>query len=900
MQKFLLKFILLLIPVVLSAQGYLHQDGKNILDGNNENFIIRSIGTGNWMIQEGYMMQSNDAGLHTQHEFRDKLIETIGVERTDSFYTAWLQNHFTRTDVDSMKAWGFNAIRPALHYKWFTPPIEDEPVQGEITWLNRGFEMVDSLVKWCTDNEMYLILDMHGTPGGQGTNADISDYDPDKDALWENQDNKDKLIALWRRLAERYSDEPYVGGYDLINETNWTFTEANNKPLWDLFKDITAAIREVDTNHMIILEGNGFANDYNGLPTLWDDNMALSFHKYWTYNDEGSLNWMTTLRDQRNVPIWLGESGENSNTWFTSLIALAESKNIGWSWWPVKKGAINNVLEVTVNEDYTRLMQDWENTGPALSEDEIFQAVLTFAENHKIENCSVKYDVIDAMIRQPFTTETKPFKNHSIGQTIFAVDYDLGRNNFAYYDTDTANYNVSTDVYVNWNAGWSYRNDGVDIEACTDTETNGYNVGWSANGEWMQYTIHADTTAAYTVNIRFASGGSGANVRLEIDGVPASEKIVFTGTGGWQNWQTKQIDGIIFPAGSHKLKFVFETGGINLNYVKFTNPVPAESVEFKALDAYTTSGSKVILSLNKEITSDAGNLQISDFEILSNDTPLSITGLSINSENSRVIEIEIEDPIYYGDIATLSYSGTSIHNNAQVLSAISNLAIRNKLPVRYTIPGKIQAENFWFNNGFQLEACTDAGGGQNTGYSNAGDYLDYLISVSETDKYWIHYRVATTASNARLIAQANFSGSFVSLDTILFTSTGGWQEWNTQSGIIDLEEGKYTFRLKVLQGEHNLNWFEIVQYSASENHEVNDFRVFPNPAKNYVSIEIPSLDKADYNCTIIDITGKQILTQEFGSSVSLKLNIENLSNGIYFIKLSTGNSVLSTKKFVKN
>jgi endoglucanase len=77
-----------------------------------------------------------------------------------------------------MKAWGFNSVRPAMHYKWFTLPIEEEPVAGENTWLDKGFQLMDSLVVWASDNEMYVIFDMHGAPGGQGANKEISDYDP--------------------------------------------------------------------------------------------------------------------------------------------------------------------------------------------------------------------------------------------------------------------------------------------------------------------------------------------------------------------------------------------------------------------------------------------------------------------------------------------------------------------------------------------------------------------------------------------------------------------------------------------------------------------------------------------------------------------------------------------------
>ena len=148
----IISLIITLFPVLSQAQGFLHTQGKYIYNGSNEEVILRGIGTGNWMIQEGYMMQTADVA-GTQHEIRQKLINTMGVTKTDSFYSAWLHDQFTRTDVDSLKSWGFNSIRVAMHYKWFTLPIEDEPVAGENTWLTTGFDLIDSLLSWCTQNQ---------------------------------------------------------------------------------------------------------------------------------------------------------------------------------------------------------------------------------------------------------------------------------------------------------------------------------------------------------------------------------------------------------------------------------------------------------------------------------------------------------------------------------------------------------------------------------------------------------------------------------------------------------------------------------------------------------------------------------------------------------------------------
>ncbi len=870
------------------SQGYLHAEGKYIYDGSGNEVILRGIGTGNWMIQEGYMMQTSGiAG--TQHEFRQKLEATIGKTLTDSFYTVWLDSHITKTDIDSLKAWGFNSIRPALHYLWFTPPIEEEPIAGEITWLPKGFELLDSLISWCTANEMYLIIDMHGTPGGQGKDSNISDYDPSKPSLWENVKNREKLVALWRKIAERCATEPYVGGYDLINETNWTFTEANNAPLWNLFKLITTSIREVDTNHLIILEGNWFANDYSGLPALWDTNTALSFHKYWTYNNANSLDWIINLRNQRNVPIWLGESGENSNTWFTELISLAESKHIGWSWWPVKKPGINNVLKSTANADYLNLIEYWKGNATKPTVDAAFQAVLTFAKNQKFENCTIQRDVIDAMIRQPNSQEVIPFKSLVAGEPIFFTDYDLGRSNVAYFDTDTANYQGSTDVYTAWNAGYAYRNDGVDIEGCNDSEiSNGYNVGWTDAGEWMQYTVLIDSAAGYQVDIRHASGSSGSKIHFEVNNVDISGTLALPGTGGWQTWKTATFNGLLIPSGLNKLKLVFEQGGSNLNYFTIKNPTSIDSIDFVFLSAETsTTGDEIYVNLNKETTTSANEIELSDFQLMVDLVPMDITEVS-KQVSTTVLVLKPVSKLAFNNSIKLSYNGTSVQSGSQNMIPFSNKPVKNKLPTRQLIPGKIQAEDFDFNHGLELEKCTDTGGGQNTGFAANGDYLDYLVWVKSTAAYQFDFRVACTSASRQLTVQLAEETPVVSLGTITFTNTGGWQTWQTQSINLPLTEGEHKLRLYVKQGEFNLNWFNTKLYTGVEEESSNNsISFYPNPANDILNLKFSDVNWINSSIEVIDMQGRIILTQKIESEAQL-INVENLNAGIYCIKISNG------------
>ena len=214
-----LKFII--IPAIFlhsfnpaTAQGFLDVKGKHIINDQGEKVILKGMGLGGWMLQEGYMLRFPNEGQ--QYKIKAALEDLMGKDKTKEFYDAWLKNHTTKADIDSMKAWGFNSVRLPMHFNLYTLAIEEEPVKGQNTWLEKGFAITDSLLEWCKANEMYLILDLHAAPGGQGNDFNISDRDPSKPSLWDSEENRNKMIALWRKLAARYADEPWIGAYDII------------------------------------------------------------------------------------------------------------------------------------------------------------------------------------------------------------------------------------------------------------------------------------------------------------------------------------------------------------------------------------------------------------------------------------------------------------------------------------------------------------------------------------------------------------------------------------------------------------------------------------------------------------------------------------------------------------
>jgi endoglucanase len=562
------------------SQGFLKADNTRIVNEKGENVLLRGIGLGGWMLQEGYMLHVNKESQ--QYRIKQRIELLIGKEQMRAFYKAWLSNHTTKSDMDSLHSWGFNSVRLPMHYNLFTLPMENEPVPGKNTWLTIGFELTDSLVAWCKANNMYVILDLHAAPGGQGNDLNISDRDPSKPSLWQSEANRQKTIALWRRLAERYAGEPTVAGYDLLNEPNWGFqdtlkdrnglSEKENIPLKQLLMDITKAIREVDKKHIIIIEGNGWGNNYNGMLGPWDANMVLSFHKYWNSNDLQSIQHVLKFREQYNVPVWLGETGENSNVWFMEAVRLFESNNIGWSWWPLKKLGNNNPLQIKSNPDYNALTDYWNGkTDKAPPKENVYNGLMELAANTKCERNIVHRDVIDALIRQPFSNETLPFKANNIlsGSTIKAVDYDLGRNGAAYYDKDTANYRLSTGKESTGNSGGVYRNDGVDIYR-DSKDPEKYYVGKIEDDEWIQYTIHVLESGKYNLVFTVAAKNGDGLMKIKDGNIELAENIKIPATGDYENWKTVTATNINLSEGIHHLRIYTIKGGYNFTDITFT------------------------------------------------------------------------------------------------------------------------------------------------------------------------------------------------------------------------------------------------------------------------------------------------------------------------------------------
>ena len=872
-------FYLLLFFTSVSFSQNLKTEGKKIVDGDGNEVLLRGYAPGGWLLIEGYMMHETDGSIGAQHQIKSNLVSLMGAEKTEEFFKKWRENHFTKRDVDSLASWGFNSIRVPLHYNLFTLPIQEEPTAGENTWLEEGFSIVDNVLAWAKPHNMYVILDLHAAPGGQGRNTDISDYDPNKPSLWESEQNKSKTVALWRKIAERYKDNEWIGGYDLLNETNWDLPEG--KDLKDLFVRITNAIREVDDKHIIIIEGNDYANNFTGLLPPWDDNMAYSFHKYWNSTNEDDLNWILPIREQYDVPLWMGESGENSNTWYTDAVSLFENNNVGWAWWAMKKiGSVNSPYRIVVNDGYQKILNYWKDEGDKPTEQEAYDAMMKLADNALSENCLYRKGISDALLRQPHTNATLPFKERQvIPGVVYLSDYDLGKNNYAYYDKDVATYHQSSGSFVAWNRGWRYRNDGVDIEDNNDnTNSNGYHLGFVDKGEWTKYSVKINSSGIYRVRVRHASEQTGGQLYLSLNDQNATPILTTNSSGSWFSFINTAIDGVILEEGEHSLKVHFNSAvPVNIISLQFEKTGEISSAPFNSISGKTGSDEKSIeVFLNQEILSSSISGSLDKFTVNVNGEDKNISSVTVSQSKSKTLILNLVDNLLYTDEIKVSYSGDLIKSkNSKTLNSFTNLEVVNDLDPRFVVPGKVQVEDFIRMFGLGTEDTTDEGGGSNIGYTDTGDYADYKIFTNSSSKYTVDFRVASESNGGKIslsLVEENSSREYVVLSEVDFPSTGGWQEWTTITANLEnnMPKGIFNLRLKVLDGGFNMNWMNFRDIDSDldgvgdstdqcpdtpsgSKVDVNGCKIFELPVNNY-KVEVASATCIGNSDGVIDLS----------------------------------------------
>ena len=555
--------LLLISPSVRADQGFVHRVHTSLVDGVGKPLVWRGVNLGNWLYSEPWMSGSSQFEIFTgedgkKDEMQAAVTDLVGENRAALFNQAWRDNAVTQADIRKIEGLGFNSVRVPLDDHLFT-----DPKSGKDT--ETGFIYLDRLLAWCAESHIYVIPDMHCVPGGKLGWVKGSIYDsPEKQAL---------LAHLWGQIAARYQNNPWIGGYDLINEPAvW-----NPAKLGGLYQTLIIAVRRSDSHHLIITEGDVWGSDLAKLGLsdagrLWDSNMALSEHDYGQPEAPNSRAAAKQLAARLDLPLWMGEFGYNSNTWDRHQIQLCERAAPlpeGWCFWAWKSSSVWSLTSFDIPPAYRRLQDYWEqrNNAPKPTADAAFSALMAVARGTALSRCTLRRDVVDAFTRPDFLTRTVPYNRQlTIPGAIPAVEYDMGAEGVASHDTISGDEAGKGPAGVAWNSGWSFRNDGVDIFPHPDGAA-AFAVGGIEPGEWLRYSVRC-TPGTYQMRMRVS--GFGGKIRVLLNGVAVSGPIAIPSTGGWDHFRTLIVRNIkIKEHGQAVLEMEFDGGGFNFNQIAF-------------------------------------------------------------------------------------------------------------------------------------------------------------------------------------------------------------------------------------------------------------------------------------------------------------------------------------------
>jgi endoglucanase len=479
-------------------------------------------------------------------------------------------NRTIEDHLDQMKAAGFNLIRLPFSTDIFAPgakprPEAIDPVRNADLIGPTCLEILDRLVAAAGARGIRIILDYHRLTGGAVSES----------GHWYDAEHPEaRWIANWKTLAARYRTDPTVVGVDLFNEVHdgvtWEADGVNPAHNWRwAAKRCADEILAVNPNLLICVQG---LDQYKGEGGWWgavhlgvkDHPLTLSVPNRLVYqvHDYGPIVWDQPfhqvaagfpaslpahwdrqwgfLHAENIAPVWVGEwgsfldpakpKGDRELQWAETLRAYIQGKGLSWTWWC-----------------WTPESHD---TGGVILDG--------YAGIHTTKTAFLAPVLYPGFGGSAPTSPPgqAPFGGapRAIPGTIEAEDFDQGGEGVAYHDAEPAN------------QGGQYRtSEGVDVEATA----GGYNVGWLAAGEWLEYAVDVAAAGTYTVEVRVASATSGGAFHLALDGGALAPATPAPATGGWQTWQTLTLSGLTLPAGTHVLRLAVDSGPFNVDRLTF-------------------------------------------------------------------------------------------------------------------------------------------------------------------------------------------------------------------------------------------------------------------------------------------------------------------------------------------
>jgi aryl-phospho-beta-D-glucosidase BglC (GH1 family) len=334
---------------------------------------LRGVGLGGWMNMENFITgyPGNEAAM------RSAVREVLGEDLYNLFFDRFLTAFFGEADAELLATKGVNCLRIPVNYRHF----EDDARPFEIR--EEGFAHLDRVVELCGRHSIYTVIDLHSLPGAQNQQWH-SDNPTHVAAFWDHPHFQDRVVRLWEIIADRYKDNPWVAGYNPINEP----ADDSGRVLPAFYERLAGAIRAVDPHHVLFLDGNHYSTDFDlfGDPL---DNAVYTCHDYARAGfarsggypaemdgvridkgqvEEAFLRRTAYMRKTR-TPIWIGEFGpvytgdpardEQCAQLLADQLEIYQRHEASWSLWTYKDVGLQGLVHIAPESPYHQHFADF-------------------------------------------------------------------------------------------------------------------------------------------------------------------------------------------------------------------------------------------------------------------------------------------------------------------------------------------------------------------------------------------------------------------------------------------------------------------------------------------------------------------------------------------------------------
>ncbi|MFD4861912.1 glycoside hydrolase family 5 protein [Streptomyces atratus] len=345
--------------------------GDRFVTPSGNPVTLRGTGLGGWMMMENFLNGFPGA----EHQARDALRHSMGAEKADRLFDLILDEFFTDADAALIARTGLNCVRIAVNYRHLSDDANPFDIKED------GIRRLTSAIDACARHGIYTIIDLHAAPGFQNQ-SEHSDNPSHHAWLWRHRHFQDRVVAIWEALADRFRGRPEVAGFNLLNEPG----DPTGEVIGPFYRRLVDAVRAIDPDHVIFLDGNRYANDFDAIGSGFD-NTVYSAHDYALAGIRDATEYPGVVRGQyvdrswleerflertehsrrTGTPVWVGEFGpvysgdpavdKHRYAVLRDQLEIYREHGANWSIWTYKDTHLSGLVSLDPDSPWSRLLQ---------------------------------------------------------------------------------------------------------------------------------------------------------------------------------------------------------------------------------------------------------------------------------------------------------------------------------------------------------------------------------------------------------------------------------------------------------------------------------------------------------------------------------------------------------------